>query len=297
MRATGRLNAGRNAASKIALRAALLAITLFVSGCSSTEFWNTSETDLGGPDRKVRVPVTKASMPSSVQPYPRIEGTLACIRRTGVLRGKTFVVGPFADSTGKINAVAQGATGNFVPQGGSASYVTDALTKAGGQVVSTYFGAPTKAVPSQYAVNGIFNSLDFGTSAQSDIRIGGIGPTMELGWAQLSLSIQLDEVATRVNRQMSMIQRPVRYTQLGATVGKTFENTLVTGTANLQNQERLQLEALNGPIALGIADVLMKEFPRAQHACGDQIADLLIKDDYLSVNPQSLATAAVSGLY
>ncbi len=275
-----------------------MAATLMLGGCAGgSSFWNTSDTDLGGPDRKIRVPVTKASMPSSVQPYPRIEGTLQCIRRTGVLRGKTFVVGPFADSTGKINAVAVGATGNFIPQGGSSSYVTDALTKAGGQVVSTYFGTPTKAVPSQYAVNGIFNSLDFGTLAQADVRVSGIGPTLELGWAQLSLSIQLDEVATRVNRQMSMIQRPVRYTQLGATSGAIFNNSLVTGSANVQNQERLQLEALNGPIALGIADVIMKEFPRARQECLEKIADLLIKDDYQSDNPQSLATAAITGLY
>lgn len=292
MRAMGRLSAGRNAALKAALMAAMLGL----GGCAQG-IWNTSDTDLGGPDRKIRVPVTKASMPSSVQPYPRIEGTLQCIRRTGVLRGKTFVVGPFADSTGKINAVAVGSTGNFIPQGGSSSYVTDALTKAGGQVVSTYFGTPSKAVPSQYAVNGIFNSLDFGTAAQADVRVSGIGPTLELGWAQLSLSIQLDEVATRVNRQMSMIQRPVRYTQLGATSGAIFNNALVTGSANLQNQERLQLEALNGPIALGIADVIMKEFPRARQECLGNIADLLIKDDYQSDNPQSLATLAITGLY
>ena len=294
MRAMGRKNSRRNAASRAALMVAMLAL----GGCAGQgALWNTSDTDLGGPDRKVRVPVTKASMPSSVQPYPRIESTLQCIRRTGVLRGKTFVVGPFADSTGKINAVALGGTGNFIPQGGSASYVTDALTKAGGQVVSTYFGPPTKAVPSQYAINGIFNSLDFGTVAQADVRISGIGPTMELGWAQLSLSIQLDEVATRVNRQMSMIQRPVRYTQLGATSGAVVNNSLVTGLANVQNQERLQLEALNGPIALGVADVIMKEFPRAGQQCVGNIADLLIKDDYQTENPQSLATAAVSGLY
>ena len=294
----GRHSAGRNAALKPTLKPAFLAAMLVLAGCSGPgALWNTSETDLGGPDRKVRVPVTKASMPSSVQPYPRIEATLQCIRRTGVLRGKTFVVGPFADSTGKINAVAPGATGSFIPQGGSASYVTDALTKSGAQVVSTYFGAPTRAVPAQYAINGIFNSLDFGTMAQADVRVSGIGPTLELGWAQLSLSIQLDEVATRVNRQMSMIQRPVRYTQIGATSGAVFNTTLVTGLANLQNQERLQLEALNGPIALGVADVVMKEFPRARQACLGNIADLLIKDDYQSDNPQSLATAAITGLY
>ena len=71
----------------------------------------------------------------------------------------------------------------------------------------------------------------------------------------------------------------------------------MTGLANVQNQERLQLEALNGPIALGVADVIMKEFPRAGQQCVGNIADLLIKDDYQTENPQSLATAAVSGLY
>src|SRR6185369_3051288 len=288
----------RHAKSSGALKTALVLAGLTLGGCSGQgALWNTSDNDLGGPDRKIRVPVTKASMPSSVQPYPRIDATLQCIRRTGVLRGRTFVVGPFADSTGKINAVAVGATGNFIPQGGSASYVTDALTKSGAMVVSTYFGTPTKAVPAQYAINGIFNSLDFGTMAQADVRVSGIGPTFELGWAQLSLSIQLDEVATRVNRQMSMIQRPVRYTQVGATSGAVFHNALVTGTANLQNQERLQLEALNGPIALGVADVIMKEFPRARQECLGNVADLLIKDDLQTETPQSLATAAVTGLY
>ena len=206
-------------------------------------------------------------MPSTVQPYPRIESTLQCIRRSGVLHDKTFVVGPFADSTGKINAVAPGATGDFIPQGGSASYITDALSKAGATVVSTYFGQPTKAVPAQYAINGIFNSLDFGTFSQVDVQVSGVGPTLETGWAELSLTIQLDEIATRVNRQISMIQRPVRFTQIGANSGAVLNNALVTGLANLQDQERLQLEALNGPIALGIADVIMKEFPRARHEC------------------------------
>lgn len=183
--------------------------------------------------------------------------------------------GPFADSTGKINAVAPGATGNFIPQGGSAAYITDALAKAGGRVVSTYFGPPTKAVPAQYAINGIFNSLDFGAPVQADVRIGGIGPTVGLGWAQLSLSIQLDEVATRLNRQMSMIQRPVRYTQMGVGAGRDLSGTLLTGNLAFQNQERLQLEALNGPIALGVADVIMREFPKARHACRGTVADLL----------------------
>jgi hypothetical protein len=37
----------------------------------------------------------------------------------------------------------------------------------------------------------------------------------------------------------------------------------------------LQFEALNGPIALGVADVIMKEFPVAAKACRGIVADLL----------------------
>jgi len=226
------------------------------------------------------VPVTQAALPTSVKPYPRIEQTLSCIRDTGVLDGVTFLVGSFADSTGKINAIAPGSTGNFVPQGGSASYVTDALSKSGARVVSTYFGNPTKKVESDYAINGIFNSLDFGTPFAADVRVNGIGPTVGAGWAQLTLSIQLDRASTRVNRQMSMIQRPVRFKQLGVGTGRVFGSTLWSGNVAIQNQERLQFEALNGPIALGVADVVMKEYPESAHACRYLVEDLLGPGSY-----------------
>ncbi len=221
------------------------------------------------------VPVSTASLPTIVQPYPRIESTLACIKETGVLNGKTFVVGSFADSTGKINAVAAGATGNFMPQGGSSSYVTDAIRKAGARVVSTYFGQPMRQVQSHYAVNGIFNSLDFGAPLDVDLRVAGVGPVIGRGFAQLTLSIQLDLADTRINRQISMVQRPVRYQHYGIGMGRDFNGTLVTGSAVSRGQERLQFEALNGPIALGIADVIMKEFPVAAEECRSQISDLL----------------------
>ncbi len=225
--------------------------------------------------RSPDVPVTQAVLPTVVHPYERIDGALMCIRDTHVLDGLTFVVGPFADSTGKINSVSQGATGAFVPQGGSAAYITDAITKAGGRVISTYFGAPAITSPAQYMVNGIFNSLDFGTTVSADIQAAGVGPVVTVGWAQLTLAIQLDEAGTRLNRQMSMIQRPVRYTSFGPSVGTVWGNTLVTGSFAVQNQERLQFEALNGPIALGIIDVLLKEFPPARTACESIVADLL----------------------
>lgn len=241
---------------------------LALSGCAATPFL---DEDVSAP----QVDVTQSALPTAVQPYPRIERVLQCISDTRVLRRRTFVVGSFADSTGKINSVAQGATGNFMPQGGSAAYITDALRKAGANVVSSYFGAPQKPIRADYAINGIFNSLDFSAPVSADLRVSGIGPVAGAGWAQLTLSIQLDKARTRVNRQMSMIQRPVKYQQLGAGVGHDFSSVLVTGTIVFRNQERLQFEALNGPIALGVADVVMKEFPKAAKRCRGMVADLL----------------------
>jgi len=221
------------------------------------------------------VRVSQAAPPSAVVRYPQADAVLSCIRDTSRLRNTTFSVGSFADSTGKINSVAVGATGNFLPQGGSAAFVTDALRRAGAQVVSTYFGPPTRPVRAQYDVNGIFNSLDFGRPASIDARVSGVGPVISTGWAQLSLTIQLDQAETRLNRQMSIIQRPVRYQQFGLGVARTFGNSLVTGFGEVQSQERLQLEAINGPIALGVADVLMREFPDLRQRCGAEVQMVL----------------------
>ncbi len=218
---------------------------------------------------------TDSPPPTVVSLQPRIENTLACIRKTGVLYHRTFVVGAFADSTGKINSVAPGSTGDYLPQGGSASYITDALDKAGATVVTTYFGAPHEKVPAEYDINGIFNSLDFDSPFAGDVQINGIGPTAGYGWADLTLTIQLDAAGTRVNHQIALIQRPVRYVQIGLGGGTTSGSTLLTGSLVLQHQDRLQFEALDGPIALGVADVVMKEFPRARHDCWQYARDLL----------------------
>lgn len=243
------------------------ALTLGLVGCTDP----LQETASGNQEARV----TAAALPSAVQPYARINNVLACINESGATRGVAFSVGPFADSTGKINATAQGGTGNFLPQGGSAAYMTDALRRAGATVVSTYFGPPETRYPVRYAINGIFNSLDFGTNSHMDMRVSGLGPIQRAGWAQLSLTVQLDDAATRVNHQISMIQRPIRYQMVGLGVGRDFNGRLATGSVGIENQEQLQFEALNGPIALGVADVLMREFPQARSQCRDQVEDLL----------------------
>lgn len=258
---------GRRGLNRMAMGVVVAAMTTVLAGCEALE--NPSATRSNMP------PVSSSPLPSVLPRYGEIEQALSCMRESRRLNNVTFQVGSFADSTGKINSVAEGATGNFLPQGGSAAFITDALARAGARVVSTYFGPPERQVPADYAINGIFNSLDFGRTASVDLRAAGVGPVIATGWAQLSLTIQLDQASTRLNQQMSMIQRPVRYQQYGFGVGRQIDNTLVTGAASIGNQERLQLEALNGPIALGVIDVVTREFPELRESCTAGIGDLL----------------------
>lgn len=90
--------------------AALSVLSLSLAGCVDPL--------RDGPSGTKEARVSDAALPSVVQPYARIDNVLACINHTGVTRGVAFSVGPFADSTGKINAVALGSTGNYLPQGG-----------------------------------------------------------------------------------------------------------------------------------------------------------------------------------
>jgi hypothetical protein len=77
--------------------------------------------------------------------------------------------------------------------------------------------------------------------------------------------VQLDAASTPLNRQMSVVTRAVRYSNLGVSVGRVWGRTLVTGVASLSHQERLQFEAINGPIAVAVIDVLLKEFLAVAH--------------------------------
>ena len=222
----------------------------FVAGCSPRLF-----------ETKNAETASTAPWPTKVERAASIEDTLACMRNSGALSDVVFAVGPWVDSTGKINAVAQGSTGAFLPQAGTASFVTDTVRQAGGQVLVQYFGPAETKVKADYVLNGIFNSLDFGNHLNADVRVGGIGPTTQLGWAQLTLTMQMDVAQTRMNRQTTVMTRSVRFTQLGVTSGKVFGSELVTGGVQVQDQQRLQFEAVNGPIALAVIDVIVKEFP------------------------------------
>ena len=233
-----------------------LVLLVGLSACSSTAPMNSGA---------MPYTATPAASAKEVELSPHIEKALACIKDSRALRKVIFGVGPWVDSTGKINAVAQGATGAFLPQSGTASFVTDAIKRAGGQVLVQYFGPAEVKVRARYAINGIFNSLDFGTHLDADVRVAGVGPSALSGWAQLTMTMQLDAALTRLNRQTAVITRAVRYTRMGVSAGRVWGGTLVTGRVQLHDQQRLQFEAINGPIAIGVIEVITREFRKAAH--------------------------------
>ena len=233
-----------------------IAVLAGVPACASTDMID---------QQPMPYTASPAASAKQVSLSPAIDQGLSCIKSTGVLRRVVFGVGPWVDSTGKINAVAQGATGAFLPQAGTASFVTHAIKKAGGQVLVQYFGPAEVKRRARYAVNGIFNSLDFGTHLDADVRVAGVGPTALTGWAQLTLTVQLDSASTRMNRQTAVLTRAVRYTKMGVTAGKIWGDVLVTGGVKFHDQQRLQFESINGPIAMGVIEVIAREFPSVRH--------------------------------
>ena len=213
-----------------------------------------------------------ADKPRRVEPDAAITTALQCIRATGVLRHVVIGVGPWVDSTGKGNSVANGATGAFLPQAGTASFVTDTLRQMGASPLVMYFGAAERKVPARFVINGIFNSLDFGSVVDADLRVAGVGPTAQTGWAQLTLTIQMDAAATRLNKQTAVLVRSVRYSQFGASVGAVWGRDLVSGGVQVHDQQKLQFEAVNGPIATGVIDVVTREYPQLSKCRGALLA-------------------------
>ncbi len=155
---------------KTALRVAVVISAMSLSGCASMD------------EKRMQLQgESTAARPESVRPSTGIEKSLRCIRETGKLRKVIFAIGPWVDSTGKSNASAIGATGAFLPQAGTVTFVTDTIRGAGGKALVKYFGAAPRNIRADYIINGIFNSLDFGEDVRTDIQVMGLGPRSRLG--------------------------------------------------------------------------------------------------------------------
>jgi hypothetical protein len=263
--------------------ALVLAVGMALGGCSPS-WWDSYNN------------VTKAVPPRSSAPDPRIVAALACIRESGALRNTKIAVAIHADGTGKYNHIADGATGNYLPQGTTAVFASDAVLLAGARAYNYYelnteramrafAGADEqKALADQqdatlphYVLSTSFTALDFLGGADIDVQVAGVGPYWTNRGATVEAVAEIYEPGSRAIIKMSSIQRFVAFRQGGATVGKFFgpssNPTLVTGGALYSDQQRLQ-EATRDVVALSVADVL-SQFRRVPRNCRAEVDGLL----------------------
>ena len=235
---------------------------------------------------------TKAIPPRASSASPQIVSALACIRDSGALRNTRVAVAIHADGTGKYNHIADGATGNYLPQGTTAVYASEAVLLAGGRAFNYYelnteramrafAGADEQKLLSDkqdatlpnYVLSTSFTALDFMGGPDVDVQVAGLGPTFSGRGASLESVAEIYQPGNRAILKMSSIQRYIAFRQAGFTANKFFGGTLVTGGASYADQQRLQ-EATRDVVALSVADVL-SQFRRVPPVCRAEVESLL----------------------
>ena len=262
--------------------AVVLTAALALGGCSSL-WWDDYNH------------VTKAVPPRASAPDPRIVAALGCIRESGALRHIKIAVAIHADGTGKYNHIADGATGNYLPQGTTATYASDAVLLAGARAYNYYelnteramrafAGADAQkaladeedATMPRYVLSTSFTALDFLGGFDVDVQGAGAGPYWTNRGATVEAVADIYQPGSRHILNMSSIQRYVAFRQGGVTVNRWFNanpNSLVTGGVLYSDQQRLQ-EATRDVVALSVADVL-SQFRRVPTYCRQQVVELL----------------------
>ncbi len=257
----------------------LLLLALGLAGCSARGWDSYNHATVALPPR--------ASGPSA-----QIQDALACIRDSGALRGTRIAVAIHADGTGKYNHIADGATGNYLPQGTTAVYASEAVLLAGGRAYNYYelnteramrafAGAEEQKVLSDkqdatlpnFVLSTSFTALDFIGGPDVDIQAAGVGPILSGRGASLEAVAEIYQPGNRAILKMSSINRYVAFRQAGFTIAKWVGKTLVSGGATYADQQRLQ-EATRDVVALSVADVL-SQFRRVPPVCRAQVMALL----------------------
>jgi hypothetical protein len=241
------------------------------------------------------VPVTNPVPPRESSASAPIRHALACIRDSKALRGTRIAVAIHADGTGKYNHIAEGSTGNYLPQGTTAVYASQAVLQAGARPFNYYelnteramrafanletqkeLAEKQDAVLPHYVLSTSFTALDFIGGPEVDVRIGGVGPTYLGRGAALEAVAEIYQPGTRSILRVSSVQRYVAFRQAGVGVSKFVgggSGTLITGAAQYTDQQRLQ-EATRDVVALSVADVLSR-FPRVPVECRAEVEILL----------------------
>jgi hypothetical protein len=291
--------------TRIARLAGLLtsaALAVMLGGCAGSGFNHSLSPRDSGHKMADGMPVTRAALPKEVEQYAAVESALQCVANTGELRGLNVAVGQWIDDTGK-KTIGPGGTSDLLPSAWSIlleSYskmgattlditpvgrgIEDNVRSVLGQAPDVKTVLPPRA--RLLIAGGTWRSLDLNQTVAADMRVAGWGPTGNYSQAQLTMMTSLTVPGQRAVVAIQGLQRTVKYTSLGVGVGAVTGNTLVTGNVTVSNQERLQFEALNGPVALAAASNVVNArypyprdhlymFPRAHAACGAYIASII----------------------
>jgi hypothetical protein len=259
--------------------AIILAAAVMLGGCSSP-WWDSYNH------------VTRAVPPRASGPDPRIAYALACIGQSRTLGATKIAVAIHADGTGKYNHIADGATGNYLPQGTTATFASDAVLRAGARAFNYYELNTERAMRAfatadeqktladmqdatlpNYVLSTSFTALDFIGGPDVDVQIGGVGPYWSGRGASVEAVAEIYQPGSRAILKMSSIQRYVNFAEGGATIAKLIGTQLVTGGALYADQQRLQ-EATRDVVALSVADVL-SQFHRVPKLCRGEVQALL----------------------
>ncbi|MFU8789863.1 MAG: hypothetical protein ACNA7G_12605 [Methylobacter sp.] len=234
--------------------------------------------------------VSKSPPPRSSGPSAPIVKALSCISESGALRRTKFAIAVHADGTGKTNYVSEGSTGSFLPQGTTASYVSEAVLMAGGRA-QNYYELNTEMAIRKFATNAVndslaqmlsksapdyvmstsFTALDFLGGPTLDFRYSGIGPEYAARGASLEVVAELYRPGDREIVAMSTMNREIIYQEVGFTINRYFSE-LLTGGFTYQDQQKLQ-EGTRDTVALSVADVLSR-FENVPEQCKRMVYNL-----------------------
>lgn len=229
--------------------------------------------------------------PEASGPSEAIVEALSCINQSKALAKTRFAIAVHSDGTGKTNYVSEGSTGAFLPQGTTASYVSESVLLAGG-IPQNYYELNTEMAirkfgtnemnlalarmqtqsPPDYVLSTSFTALDFLGGPTLDVHYNGLGPEMAARGAALEMMAEIYRPGDRTIVAMSSMTRRVYYQEAGFTIDKFFSNILVTGGVTYSDQQRLQ-EGTRDTVALSIADILSR-FDNVPTECKQKVTNI-----------------------
>lgn len=176
------------------------------------------------------------------------DDALSCLRGK-IQPGILFAVGQVVDATGK-ETYADGGTGKFVTQG-AGEMVQTALFRAGVSVVNrrdpnisiteANWGIRDikRQAPVNFYVSGSINSLDFIPGGGFSATVAGIGPRKRQSRILVALDLTMTDAYTGRVVANIPLQKQIYTSEIGASAGTFFGDTLVQMDAGGMEREAM----------------------------------------------------------